>query len=162
MSGFLSAENFSIGSVSRVREGTRELLKAEFELAPLRKGAMSREGWFTVSPGEAWVLHEYECDQGDISVHGSIEYEGMQGGVPELDDLPFGDKTGSASELADVRLREARIRRRSGQRLYAVRVRSARAGTPDWEELRGPVTWLIAFSLLALVFTTGKAFQLGQ
>ena len=82
MSGFLSAKNFSIGSVSRVREGTRELLKAEFELAPLRKGAMSREGWFTVSPGEAWVLHEYECDQGDISVHGSIEYEGMQGGVP--------------------------------------------------------------------------------
>ena len=63
------------------------MLKAEFEMRPLpnRKGAMSLEGWFTVSPDEAWVLHEYEnVDQGNISVHGSIEYGGMQGGVPVL------------------------------------------------------------------------------
>jgi hypothetical protein len=86
MSGFLTAKNVSIRSVSRVRVGTRDMLKAEFEMRPLpnQKGARSREGWFTVSPGEAWVLHEYEYDHGDISRHGSIEYGGMQGGLPEL------------------------------------------------------------------------------
>ena len=84
MSGFLTDKNVFIRSVSRVREGTRGLLKAEFEMTPFQKGSMSRVGWFTVSPSEAWVLHEYKFDHGDISRHGSIEYGEMQAGVPVL------------------------------------------------------------------------------
>ena len=153
MSPLISAKNFSIRSVSRVRVGTREMLKAEFEVRPSQKilGAVSLDGWFTVSPSEAWVLHEYEFAEGDFSVHGSIEYGGMQAGVPVLrrftqartkQGKPLNAQTYDFEviENADVPDQDFTL---SAFGLPEV-------GRPTGRRSGSAAPWLIAFSVLAL------------
>jgi hypothetical protein len=154
MSGFISATNVSIRSVSRVRVGTREMLKAEFEMRPFQKapkGAPSREGWFTVSPSEAWGLHEYEFVHGDVSVHGSIEYGGMQAGVP----VPrrFAHTTTKQGKLLNAQTYDFEMLDFADvpdQDFTLAAFGLPEVGRPTEKRSGSAAPWLVAFSLLAL------------
>ena len=78
----LSAEGFSVGDVSRVGGGPKELLRVEFETRH-RVDAKEHRGWFVVSPDEAWVVYSFEVEMGHlITQRGTISYSGVHGGVP--------------------------------------------------------------------------------
>jgi hypothetical protein len=79
----LSEERFSVRSVSRVRDGDKQMLKVEFDRKPDSKGREGFHGSFIVSPDEAWVVRSFEyMDQYKHSGHGTVEYGAVQHGVP--------------------------------------------------------------------------------
>lgn len=88
LSSLLSEEGFSVRGVSQVGEN-KPWLKVEFErkadsTRPKTPQGAELQGWFVVSPEEAWVLRSFDIDRGSGTWHlwGSIEYAGAQGGVP--------------------------------------------------------------------------------
>jgi hypothetical protein len=155
VSSIFAEQRLAVHDVSRVSEGKLQLLKVRFERKPDSKGAGGFNGWFLVSPDEAWVLRSYEyTDKNGIFVRGSIEYGDIEGGVPvpkrivhakgtaessaptqvttyEFDEFNFADVPDSEFTLSAFGLPE---------------LRSSSGGSE-----RNPARWLFAIACLGIV-----------